>query len=225
MKSPSRQANPINIINHDLKSQLFSIKAYAQLLEKYTEKTSNTKLLTYAKRIDAQVDKLAYALSDFIDYIKITDKNYTLLQEFFLVDIVVAQTIIIFKSLFPDAQISVKGKTTREVFADKNKIEKVLYALFINAVMYTKRSPKILVILEQQPKGIKTLVKDNGLGIDKKEVQKIFNPFYFIPLADHKERAGLGLFVAKKIIEKHGGTMHVESKIGKGSEFSFFLPF
>lgn len=223
-KGPSKQLNPLSIVNHELKSQLFGIKAYAQLLKKNISKLNDKKLLGYAQRIDVQIDKLSYALSDFIDYIKITDKTYSLNQEFVFIDEVITQGVKIFSSLFPEVPIKIEGKTSREVFADRNKVDKVLYALLANATQYSI-NPKIIISITQLPKGIEVAIKDNGIGIAKEYLAKIFDPFFSIPLNGYKERAGLGLFVAKKIIEKHGGKLTLENYSGKGSVFSFFLPF
>ncbi|MDE2589750.1 MAG: HAMP domain-containing histidine kinase [Patescibacteria group bacterium] len=224
-KRSSIQLNPISIINHELKSQLFGIKAYAQLLEKNIQKLNNAKLLGYAQRVDMQVDKLSYALSDFIDYIKISEKIYSLNQEFVSIDEVVTQTIKIFTSLFPEIRIKMQGKTSREVFADRNKLDKVLYALLTNAVTYSTNTPKITIMLFQSAKGVEVTVEDNGIGIAKEYESKIFNPFFSIPLEGYKERSGLGLFIAKKIIEMHGGKLKVESQPKRGSTFTCFLPF
>ena len=225
LKRSSKQANPINVVNHELKSRLFSIKVYTQLLEKNILKINNQKLLAYAEKVDTQIDKLSYALSDFIDYIKITDKTYALNQEFLFIDDVIAQTVKIFLSLYPKAKIKVVGKTTREIFADRNKLDKVLYTLLINACIYTVKTPKIKIHLSQLAKGIEVTVEDNGIGIKKTFMAKIFDPFYSIPLDGHKQRAGLGLFVAKEIIDRHGGKIRTTSTTPKGSTFTFSLPF
>ncbi|MDE2026714.1 MAG: HAMP domain-containing histidine kinase, partial [Patescibacteria group bacterium] len=189
-KRSSIQLNPISIINHELKSQLFGIKAYAQLLEKNIQKLNNDKLLGYAHRVDVQVDKLSYALSDFIDYIKITDKAYSLNQEFISIDEIVVQAVKIFSSLFPDTNIRVQGKTEREVFADRNKLDKVLYALLTNALMYSTNTPKIKIVLSQVSKGVNVSIEDHGMGIEKEYRSKLFDPFFAIPLEGYKERTG-----------------------------------
>ena len=110
---------------------------------------------------------------------------------------------------------------------DKSRISQVLNNLLTNAIKYSKNNTKILVQIELvELNKIKTSIKDEGLGIDEKYHDKIFNPFTTtnnIP-TNNESKTGLGLAIVKKIIELHHGEIGFKSKVGQGSTFFFTLP-
>jgi len=224
MKTTKTPINSLSFFSHEIKSQLFGIKAYAQLLERYSVKTQNAKSEEYAKRITLQVDKVSHAISDFIDFLRITNDSYSIMPEFLSIDDVVKQVVKVFSPLFLSGSIAIIGATAKKVIADRAKLEKVLYSILTNAAVYAKDNPKITIFLKDEAKGVSISVEDNGIGIKKSQLDKIFQPFYYVPIKNHGERIGLGLFVAKKIIQKHGGRISVASVEGKGSTFTLFLP-
>ena len=112
------------------------------------------------------------------------------------------------------------------VFADPNMLTTILRNLLINAVKFSHKGGKVSVIV--QPKnGKKTFcIKDTGIGIPKGDIDKLFRiDVKYSQVGTAKERGtGLGLLLCKEFVEKHGGTIWVESKSGKGSEFKFTIP-
>ncbi len=214
----------LSIVNHELKSQLFGIKVYAQLLEKRITKNEITQLLPYVQKINTSVDALSFAVSDFIDYIRISENVYSLTQDFVQIDEVLQQITKLIRALFPNAKITTKGKTTQPVFIDRNKIEKVIYVLMTNAAMYSLSPANIDILISQSKKNITVEVADKGFGIDAENLKKLGEAFFSVPLKNYKERIGLGLFLAKKIIDMHHGKLQIKSVLGKGSRFIFSLP-
>jgi len=113
------------------------------------------------------------------------------------------------------------------VFADKDRIGQVMINFLTNAIKYSPDNNKIDVSIHKTASGhVAFIVKDYGIGIDKEEQEKIFERFY---RAKGKEEQtypgfGIGLFIAKEFVEKHGGKVWVESEKGKGSVFTFTLP-
>jgi signal transduction histidine kinase len=123
-----------------------------------------------------------------------------------------------FKTVMPDKQLAVEG--------DGEKIKVALDHLVKNALTFTDEGGVVMVSLEEVPGMVKISVADTGIGIPKKDVDRIFERFYQV--ASHMTRKhggmGLGLAVAKGMIEMHGGKITVESKEGRGSKFTVFLP-
>ena len=111
--------------------------------------------------------------------------------------------------------------------ADRIHISNVIYNLLDNANKYTPRKPLIRVSTENAPGGILILVQDNGIGIPKTYQKKIFEKLFRVPTGDiHNVKGfGLGLSYVKFVVEKHLGTITVESESNKGSTFRIFLPF
>ena len=110
--------------------------------------------------------------------------------------------------------------------ADEVHITNVINNLLDNATKYRNGNPIINIITKDVSNGIVVAVKDNGIGISRDNLKKIFDQFYRVPSGNiHNVKGfGLGLSYVKKIVEAHGGKIWVESKLGEGSTFSFYMP-
>ena len=108
---------------------------------------------------------------------------------------------------------------------NKNEIEKVFYNLLSNAFKFTNDGSSITILLSETNTHLQVEIIDQGIGMSKKNLQKIFNRFYKMPnkLATNNEGWGLGLAISKEIIELHQGEIRVESNAGKGSNFMMLL--
>lgn len=113
-----------------------------------------------------------------------------------------------------------------EITADKDRTKVVVDNFIDNAIKYTKEGGKIDVLLKRDGDNIKFSVKDNGIGISKESQQNIFTKFVRDDraISMHTEGSGLGLFIAKNIIEEHGGKIGFTSSENNGSTFFFILP-
>ena len=110
------------------------------------------------------------------------------------------------------------------VCADKYLIGNVIHNLMENAVKYSDKEATIEVNISQDERFIIISVTDHGVGIAKKYQKKIFEQFYRIPATHHKSGYGIGLAMVKYAVKAHGGTIKVESELGKGSIFTFTIP-
>lgn len=110
--------------------------------------------------------------------------------------------------------------------ADKIHLTNVVYNLIDNALKYTQDKPVIEVSTENKENGLLISVKDNGIGISKENQKKIFDTLYRVATGNiHTVKGfGLGLSYVKAVVEKHGGSVRVESDLGKGSTFNIWLP-
>jgi len=112
------------------------------------------------------------------------------------------------------------------VHADKAKVRQVLLNLLSNSTKFTPDGGRLKIEILREDNRCQVSVIDNGIGIKKEDQERIFEPFSQLdnPLTQKKEGTGLGLRIAKQIIEKHGGQIWVESEYKKGSRFTFTLP-
>lgn len=119
------------------------------------------------------------------------------------------------------------GASNCIIIADKVHLTNIIFNLIDNAVKYTKDQPKIVITTKDGADGIEFVIKDNGIGISKDNLKKIFDKFYRVPTGNvHNVKGfGLGLSYVKAVVEKHNGTIHVESEVGKGSTFKILLPY
>lgn len=120
----------------------------------------------------------------------------------------------------------VKPKKIPKVYMDKERLSLVLQNLVDNAIKYTPEYGKVEIKILILEKLLKVVVKDNGVGIPEEEKAKLFSKFFRASnvMRMQTEGSGLGLFIAKNIIEKHGGRITLQSQEGKGTEIDFTLP-
>ncbi|MBK7816920.1 MAG: HAMP domain-containing histidine kinase [Sphingobacteriaceae bacterium] len=114
-----------------------------------------------------------------------------------------------------------------KIVADKVHLTNIVFNLIDNAIKYTQGVPEIGVKTENTETAIKISVKDNGIGISKENQRKIFDKFFRVPTGNvHNVKGfGLGLSYVLAVVEKHGGTVEVQSEVGKGSTFIITIPF
>jgi signal transduction histidine kinase len=111
--------------------------------------------------------------------------------------------------------------------ANRESLEKLLTILMDNAVKYTPQKGKVTLTIKKRNRNLIIKVEDSGVGIAKKDIKRIFERFYRVDSSRSKEKVegyGLGLSMAKQIVELHQGTIEVKSKLGKGSVFTVKLP-
>jgi light-regulated signal transduction histidine kinase (bacteriophytochrome) len=112
-----------------------------------------------------------------------------------------------------------------EVMADNTQLAQVFQNLIINGIKFhSEEAPKICISAEKKANEWVFSVQDNGIGIDPQYSEKIFEVFKRLQNKEEYPGTGIGLAVCKKIVERHGGNIWVESELGKGSTFYFTLP-
>ncbi|MDQ1252269.1 MAG: hypothetical protein QG646_1387, partial [Euryarchaeota archaeon] len=120
---------------------------------------------------------------------------------------------------------SVSHDPLPEVIADSTQLAQVFQNLIINGIKFNSGArPRIHISSERKAKEWIFSVKDNGIGIDPQYAEKIFEVFKRLHNKEKYPGTGIGLAICKKIIERHGGRIWVESELGKGSIFYFTLP-
>jgi len=143
----------------------------------------------------------------------------------------------IIEEVLKTAKVSAKGKPIEFVFKkpeepikpfvfDKEKISLVLQNLIENAIFYTPEGGTVTVSVDYEGKYIKTTVSDTGIGISKEDIGRVFDKFFRAKEAIHikTDQSGLGLFIAKSIITRHGGSIDIASEKGRGTNVHFTLP-
>ncbi len=119
-----------------------------------------------------------------------------------------------------------KPKSIPKIYMDKERLSLVLQNLVDNAIKYTPENGKVEVSVKIEEKTLRIIVKDNGVGVPEIEKSKLFSKFFRASnvMRMQTEGSGLGLFIAKNIIEKHGGQIELKSQEGRGTEVNFTLP-
>jgi len=141
---------------------------------------------------------------------------------------ILEEAAFLFRQRFEAKNIKLITNINPEIFieCDRSKIVFVLQVLIENAIQYTQRSGSIRVSLVREGKYARMSISDNGIGIEKNELTRLFTKFYRTPEAKKTdtEGMGIGLYLLKDIISKHGGTISAESEgLGKGSTFTLMM--
>jgi signal transduction histidine kinase len=113
---------------------------------------------------------------------------------------------------------------TPAVMADELRVRYVFENLLSNALKYTPAGGKVSVSAQSEETMVRFIVEDTGSGIPEEYLPHIFEKFFSVPQQEHRSDTGLGLAIAKEIVEAHCGQIDVESQAGKGARFSFTLP-
>ncbi len=122
-------------------------------------------------------------------------------------------------------QVTIKSETPVYAWADKDMINLVLRNLVSNAIKFTPEQGTISIDIHEAPLFVEVYVRDNGMGISEEDLQKISQNVYYTTKGTASESGtGLGLMLCKEFLTRNGGQMHIESKKGSGSTFSFTLP-
>jgi two-component system sensor histidine kinase CiaH len=131
-----------------------------------------------------------------------------------------------FKPVAAARNIALVAETQPEVAidGDESDLRQLLQILLDNAIRHTPAAGKIVVALRRLDKRILLSVSDSGEGIAAEHLEKIFDRFYQVDSARSKGKSGLGLSIAKSIVENHGGVIRVTSRLGAGSAFTVELP-
>lgn len=113
------------------------------------------------------------------------------------------------------------------VQGDRIHLTNLLYNLIDNAVKYSEKEPRITIATRSSDEGLFLIVADNGIGIPRSELPKIFDKLYRVPTGNiHNTKGfGLGLSYVRSVVQRHGGRIEVESEPGRGSTFKIFIPF
>ncbi|HEX6846827.1 MAG TPA: PAS domain-containing protein [Chitinophagaceae bacterium] len=231
-ESDVQKNNFIAMASHELKTPITSIKGYVQLLLNALEKEKHKPLPPLLVRsslisVDKQITRLTRLISELLDLTKIETGTLELKKEEFSLNQLAIETVEDILYTNTKHEINLFHDFQSYVFADKDRIGQVMINFLTNAIKYSPNSNKIGVTIHQSTNGrVAFSVRDYGIGIDKEEQDKIFERFY---RAKGKEEQtypgfGIGLFIAKEFVEKHGGQVWVESERGKGSVFTFTLP-
>jgi len=215
-------------MSHELRTPLNVIIGFSELMVDGVPGEINSEQKQCLDDILSSSKHLLGLINDVLDLAKVESGKVKLrLAEITLPDILEELKRTMTPILAPRKQsldIEVE-KGLPPVYADKAKLKQVLLNLLGNATKFTPDGGKLKIEAVKKGGWCHVSVIDNGVGINKGDQKKIFEPFRQLdnPLTGEKGGAGLGLALAKQIIEKHGGKIWVESEYGKGSRFTFTL--
>jgi signal transduction histidine kinase len=218
----------VSNVSHELKTPLALIRLFGETLESGIVNDERKRQEFYVI-IRKESERLTHLINNVLDFSRMDTgvKEYNF-KEADLIE-VVRSTLEAYKFHIRDDGFKIESELPDESVTlkiDKDAISQVLLNLLNNAVKYSEEKKYILVKVCVNSTSALISVTDHGVGMPKEELKKIFDKFYRVSTSKTRETrgTGLGLTLAKHIIEAHGGTIEVESEVGKGSRFTVRLP-
>ena len=211
------------IASHDLQEPLRMISSYTQLLAKrYKDQLDGdaNEFINYA--VDG-ANRMQVLINDLLSYSRVGTKG----EDFSHVDLnsVLEAVKANLKGVIEETGAVIKYSKLPTVMADNSQMIQLFQNLIGNAVKFRREgvTPEIEITSKKEGNLFRFVVKDNGIGIDKKYLDRIFVIFQRLHTKEEFPGTGIGLAICKKIVERHGGEISVESAEGKGSDFTFTL--
>ncbi|MFA5975224.1 MAG: HAMP domain-containing sensor histidine kinase [Elusimicrobiota bacterium] len=222
------QQEGLQTVAHDLRTPITVIKGNLQLLLSGIVGEMSGDQLMLIQRSIGPLDDLIRMTDNILQMAQIENKELQLSLEDIDLDKLLAEICEFYQLPFQQRgmQIHRDGNTVGlHLKADGFWIRRVLHNLVWNAYKFTPNTGTVVLQVRHKGEGVEILVQDNGRGIPAENLNKIFDKFEQTDvLKDRKLGNGLGLWISKQVIERHGGSISVESKEGQGSSFILYFP-
>lgn len=220
-----RKDDFLSIASHELKTPLTTIKGYVQIINRLMPDSADEKLKNAVSKTTVYVERLNNLIGELLDVSRIQSGNIELHKEPFDFDHMVDEAADSIRQANSSHEIVINGSTDCQFNGDESHITQVVTNLLSNAIKYSPDHKQVSVHLSVVSDFIKMAITDHGVGISRDEQHKIFERFYRVRETQQRfPGMGIGLYVCSEIIKNHGGTLWVESELGKGSTFSITLP-
>ncbi|WP_026485731.1 sensor histidine kinase [Caldanaerobius polysaccharolyticus] len=220
-----KQERFVSDASHELRTPIAAIKGYVDMLDRWGKEDKEV-LQESIDAIRGLVDDMS-ALTERLLFLAKSDNGIINLEkERFLLNDVIKGVAQHYRMLSKEHIIEVNCRDDIYIWADKNLIKEMLRAFIDNSIKYTQPGGKITLQALAKDDKVKIEIRDTGIGIPEKDIPFIFERFYRVDKSRSKEHKGwgLGLSIAKRIIDSHDGSINVESKVGEGTTFVIDLP-
>lgn len=217
----------VAMLSHDLRSPLGAIQGSLALLKAGAMGALSEQAMTRISSAERIANQLIRLINDLLDIEKAEAGKFELVKEEFAIEDMLSQSVESVQTLADQKKITLqKPDLSQKIIADKDRLFRVLVNLLSNAIKFSPEGSTVAVEAELKTAFLEIRVRDQGRGISKADQARVFDRFQQVEAADAtiKGGSGLGLAICRTIVEKHGGTINVDSEIGKGSTFKFKLP-
>ena len=223
------KADFMSTISHELRTPLFSIQGFVQILLEDEADIAPQTRKEFLTTIQTQAIQLSDLVNNLLDLAKFDEGKLDFIHsEIDLLDLLhqVCRKLLGFGHQQKVDLIANLPEALPEVIGDPERLEQVLTNLIGNAIKFSKSGGQVRVTASATQEEILVEVQDNGVGIPAEALEHIFSRYYQVNDRNRKEArgSGLGLHIAKKIVEGHQGRIWAESNLGQGSTFHFTIP-
>ena len=227
-----------HISNHNLQEPLRKIRLFSSMLVNVTEKKDTEKMKTIAWKINSNAQKFSMMIKDLSEFSNL-NYNHTSFESVNL-NTIIEDVLAQLKTELTEKKAIVKVEALPTIKAIPLQMEQLFFHLIGNAIKYAKKEGVLKIQIDAQVpnpseishsltsekkiKDVEIRIEDNGIGIEKSQLENIFNIFSRLHYDHVPEGSGIGLAYCRKITRNHGGSIKARSEINKGTTISVFLP-
>jgi PAS domain S-box-containing protein len=212
-----------HVASHDLQEPLRAVSGFVRLLQLRFPDKVDAKAAEYIKGASDGAERMERLILDLLDFSRVGTKG----GDFVLVDLnaLLGDALRTMQASLKTALAQVTHDDLPTLRADATQIGQLFQNLIGNAIKFRNdQPPQIHVGVRQEPERWVFSVRDNGIGIEPQYFERIFQIFQRLHTRKHYRGTGIGLPICKRVVERHGGTIWVESQPGQGSTFYFSIP-
>lgn len=221
----------LGVMSHELRTPLNAIIGFSEIVVEEREGPLGCPAyLDYARNILEASRSLQGIISDILDASRIEKGSFRLVEQEVDVDELAYSVIRKFQPFAKRAgipAITVSGSVPAEIRGDLMRLTQILSNLVMNAIKFTPSGGNISFNIEDRSDGgIQFVITDSGIGIEKKDLERVFEPFFQADVGNNRHfgGTGLGLAIARKIAQAHGGEVALQSRPGAGTKAIFNIP-
>ncbi|MBU2699395.1 signal transduction histidine kinase [Sporomusaceae bacterium BoRhaA] len=224
-KAWQQQKNFLSDASHELRTPLTIIQTNLDIVRRSPDETVSC-LSKWVDNIQQECVYMAKLVDSLLFLARTDSQQQTLDKQLFIFNSALMQAVVSFETVAAEKELSleVSEDVLIQCYGDEARIRQVIGILLDNAIRHTSVGGKILVSLVQVDTKALVTVADSGEGIESEYLEKIFDRFYQVDSSRSRGGAGLGLALAKEIIESHGGVINVSSIPGTGTTFRIWIP-
>ena len=223
------EENFITLVTHQLRSPLVAIVQYFEvILAGMVGKVEDKQKELILKAKD-RLEALLQLINDWLDVARLNGGEIIEKGKSFPLKNLLKKLVDFMQPYAKENDISLELKPidgSPSVHGDEERLEQVFSNLISNAINYNRPKGSITISVKEEKEFMAIEIKDTGIGIAKEHIPLLFDQFYRVSRSESQKHkgTGLGLTIAKKIVDAHGGSIQVASELGKGSAFSVLLP-
>lgn len=217
------QKDFINNVSHEIKTPISSIQGFAKLLE--ADDLSKEERKEYAEIIKEESDRLLYLSTNILKLAKLENQERIMNKTKFNIAEQIRRTISVLEPKWKEKNIKFNvSLKEQEFWGEKDLMYQVWMNIIENSIKFSKQDGQIDVKMKTNQDSIIVEIKDYGIGMEEEEAKKIFDRFYQVDKSHTKPGAGLGMTIAKRIVELSDGKIEVTSKLNESTTFIVTLP-
>ncbi|ANU23672.1 two-component system histidine kinase PnpS [Planococcus donghaensis] len=213
-------------VSHELRTPVTSIKGFTETLLDGAYKDTET-LLSFLEIVHTESNRLEMLINDLLDLSKVEQSGFRVNAQPTNMEAVIKRAREMIQPKIAEKSIQLKLEIQPiTVLGDANRLIQVMMNLLINAVTYSSNNTEITIRLFRKNNRAVIQVEDQGIGIERSEIGRLFERFYRVDRARSRNSGGtgLGLSIVKHLIEAHDGKVEVDSTVGVGTTFTIYLP-